>query len=258
MEELGQSICGTVEEIAKRIADAELAKKIADEELAKQLSDKAREAEKPPPAPVQPQEKPPTQESAEADDCVHPEQLALYEQVLAEHEQHKALFAKMLTDVNLKKFRFDCQKAVNTPVNAISPASASHLQDKLDRLRNLLQGRSIVIDERSFSASQHPGGIEYCLELLSKKLVNQVSSFYTFTFSVRCSVDEQAGRTGTGAARRLETAVLLSTVLGRGSSGPDGHWRRVAFRDCRTSTSRTRWPHCNQCAGHNYLTKILK
>ena len=156
MEEVGQSICGTAEKIAKRIADAEAAKRIAWQ--------------------------------------------AAYEQVLAEHEQHKTLFATILTDVNLKTFRFECQKVVNTLVNAISPASSSHLVDKLDRLHNLLLGRSIVINERSFSASQHPGGIEYCLELLSKKLVAQVSTFPFFYYGAR-SVSRRAG----------------------------GYWRRVVF-----------------------------
>lgn len=66
-----------------------------------------------------------------------------------------------------KKFRFECQKAINIPVNAISGVSEQHLRDKYDRLHNLLIGKS------SPNVMQHPQGVIFCKDHLAKKIVSQ-------------------------------------------------------------------------------------
>ncbi|XP_046834195.1 mRNA export factor GLE1 [Vespa crabro] len=66
-----------------------------------------------------------------------------------------------------KKFRFECQKAINIPVNAISVINEQHLKDKYERLHNLLIGRS------SPNVGQHPQGAAFCKDVLAKKIVNQ-------------------------------------------------------------------------------------
>lgn len=79
---------------------------------------------------------------------------------------------KNLVDNNmLKKFRFNCQKAVTMPVNAISPISGTHLSDKYFKLHNLLSGKDVDIGDLKISASEHPDGINYCKNLLAKKFV---------------------------------------------------------------------------------------
>lgn len=66
-----------------------------------------------------------------------------------------------------KKFRFECQKAINIPVNAISVINEQHLKDKYERLHNLLIGRS------SPNLGQHPQGAAFCKDVLAKKIVSQ-------------------------------------------------------------------------------------
>ncbi|XP_011862212.1 PREDICTED: nucleoporin GLE1 [Vollenhovia emeryi] len=66
-----------------------------------------------------------------------------------------------------KKFRFECQKAINIPVNAISGVSEQHLRDKYDRLHNLLIGKL------SPNVTQHPQGVIFCKNHLAKKIVSQ-------------------------------------------------------------------------------------
>lgn len=61
---------------------------------------------------------------------------------------------------------------MNIPVNAISPVSAAHLRDKLQKLSLLLSGQPVVIgDGIRVAASQHPAGIPFCKDLLAKKFV---------------------------------------------------------------------------------------
>jgi nucleoporin GLE1 len=63
------------------------------------------------------------------------------------------------------------QKAVNIPVNAISPVSADHLQDKLLRLSRLISGQPVEVGHGQVIASSHPEGIAFCKNLLAKKFV---------------------------------------------------------------------------------------
>lgn len=76
-----------------------------------------------------------------------------------------------MEDDSTKKFRFNCQKAVTIPVNAISPVSGAHLTDKYVKLHDLLSGKMVEVGDVRVSASQHPLGIAYCKNLLAKKFV---------------------------------------------------------------------------------------
>ncbi|XP_073822128.1 gle1 RNA export mediator isoform X2 [Musca autumnalis] len=64
------------------------------------------------------------------------------------------------SDESMKKYRFDCQKSINIPVNAISAVSPQHIQDKFDKLY-------------SFVSSQPALGRDYCILLMAKKFVGQ-------------------------------------------------------------------------------------
>ncbi|KAJ8723760.1 hypothetical protein PYW07_007740 [Mythimna separata] len=96
-----------------------------------------------------------------------------YENLKNYLEQYEAQYAQLLQDVNFKKFRFDCQKAVNTPVNALSSVSASHMRDKYDKLSKLLKGERVQVLDIYVTATQHPQGLFYCTALLAKKIVRQ-------------------------------------------------------------------------------------
>lgn len=66
---------------------------------------------------------------------------------------------------NLKTFRFNCQKAINIPVNTISGISEGHLRDKYDKLHSLLMGKS------DFSAGNYSDAVKFCKDHLAKKLI---------------------------------------------------------------------------------------
>lgn len=57
-----------------------------------------------------------------------------------------------------KQYKFSLQKAVTTPINAISDQSPAHLLDKIQRLTKLLSGHQVLITGKSLSASSHPLG----------------------------------------------------------------------------------------------------
>ena len=63
--------------------------------------------------------------------------------------------------LQVKKYRFDLQKAVNTPINAVSVQSSSHLLDKLHKLKDLLTGREVDMANRRVMATK-PAGLLYC------------------------------------------------------------------------------------------------
>ncbi|KAL6426770.1 hypothetical protein ACFW04_009244 [Cataglyphis niger] len=92
-------------------------------------------------------------------------------QIYIKNQQFLNLYKKTCKDflqsTATKKFRFECQKAINIPVNAISGVSEQHLRDKYDRLHNLLIGKS------SPNVMQHPQGVIFCKDHLAKKIVSQ-------------------------------------------------------------------------------------
>nr|SVE75786.1 EOG090X0755 [Daphnia hispanica] len=106
-------------------------------------------------------------------DFVHREDLAVYSQLQIELRQYEASTAAFSGDLSLKTLRFELQKAVLHPVNEISDQSGQHLQDKLDRLRSLLQGNAVHVGSRMVRATEHPGGLEYCTNLLARRMVAQ-------------------------------------------------------------------------------------
>ncbi|XP_053613860.1 mRNA export factor Gle1 [Plodia interpunctella] len=87
--------------------------------------------------------------------------------------QYELQYKELLENVNMKKFRFDCQKAVNTPVNAISSVSGIHMKDKYEKLSKLLKGERVQVLDTYVQATQHPQGLAYCTALLAKKIVRQ-------------------------------------------------------------------------------------
>lgn len=111
--------------------------------------------------------------SNELKDCVNPESLKRYISLQNNLRAFEKSYEPLFIDDRWKKFRIDCQKAVSTPVNAISPVNSAHMMDKLIRLRLLLMGESADIGDARVTSSAHPNGIAYCKNLLAKKLVKQ-------------------------------------------------------------------------------------
>lgn len=88
-------------------------------------------------------------------------------------KQYEAQYKDLVQDISFKKFRFDCQKAVNTPVNALSSVSGLHMRDKYEKLFKLLNGERVQVLDIYVTATQHPQGLPYCTALLAKKIVRQ-------------------------------------------------------------------------------------
>ncbi|KAK7480067.1 hypothetical protein BaRGS_00028704 [Batillaria attramentaria] len=115
--------------------------------------------------------------------------------VFLEYEQNKKLLADVdaklqpfIGNQQMKKLRFDLQRAVNTPINAISPVSSAHLRDKLQRLRALLQGQTVEVSGKRVNPQDVPEGVLFCKNLVAKmiarKAEEQVSSSHESAFAI--------------------------------------------------------------------------
>ncbi|XP_011697217.1 PREDICTED: nucleoporin GLE1 [Wasmannia auropunctata] len=98
---------------------------------------------------------------------VNQESLQMYVRSQQFLELYRNTCKNFLQSAATKKFRFECQKAINIPVNAISGVSEQHLRDKYDRLQNLLIGKLPPY------VTQHPQGVIFCKNHLAKKIVSQ-------------------------------------------------------------------------------------
>ncbi|XP_072929756.1 uncharacterized protein Gle1 [Epargyreus clarus] len=164
IENVKRKIVAELQKKQKEEEEEEARKKELEEQLAEEA--KAAELAKPPTPPP------------ESDKKVQP---MFYSQKNYAHYvslrdfllEYESRFKELLVDPNHKKFRFDCQKAVNTPVNAISPVSAMHMKDKFDKLSVLLRGETVQVLDTFVTAAQHPQGLFYCTALLAKKIVRQ-------------------------------------------------------------------------------------
>lgn len=56
------------------------------------------------------------------------DRISQYYELMNFYNEYKAQIEPLMADVNWKKFRFNCQKGVNTPVNSISAVNSAHLQ----------------------------------------------------------------------------------------------------------------------------------
>ncbi|XP_072018394.1 uncharacterized protein [Amphiura filiformis] len=102
--------------------------------------------------------------------------LKQYETVQKKLEEtvHAYQSLKSSSDAEVKNFRTDIMKAVNTPINVISVQSARQLLDQLQRLSKLLAGERVEISGgRQVSIAALPSAKAYCLEALARKLVDQ-------------------------------------------------------------------------------------
>ena len=103
-------------------------------------------------------------------DSVSPDNKTWHESII----KFKSDFIKdvVFTDAE-KQFKFDLQRAVNTPLNSLSGVSSAHLQDKVDKLVQLLSGATVTVGERAVSVTQHKHARSFCLGLAAKKLAKQ-------------------------------------------------------------------------------------
>ena len=99
----------------------------------------------------------------------------LYQEHMGLKRQFTELFVPLEEDPAMKQFRFDCKKAINTPVNAITARSSADVRDKYEKLRLLLSGGEVEVvgDRRLCAATGHPQGLAYVRYLAAKQFVHQ-------------------------------------------------------------------------------------
>ncbi|XP_049539794.1 mRNA export factor Gle1 [Anopheles darlingi] len=107
---------------------------------------------------------------------VSPECLQFYMEVKSFYEQHQTAVKQLMDDPSMKTYRFNCQKAINIPVNAISGVNREHFIDKYNKLAALLSGQNVKVGDATVSINGHPLGRTYCTMLLAKKFVSQADT----------------------------------------------------------------------------------
>lgn len=127
--------------------------------------------------------------AALADDeiqCVDLEAFQWYTKLQEDLKKTEELI-KPLSNPESKKVKFDLQKAVNTPINAISAVSGEHLREKLKRLLDLMSGKSVEVGNKRVNVSVHPQALTFCKNLAAKMVVKkgdeQVSSKHETAFA---------------------------------------------------------------------------
>ncbi|XP_050079784.1 mRNA export factor Gle1 [Anopheles maculipalpis] len=107
---------------------------------------------------------------------VSPECLQFYNEIKTFYEQHQTAVKQLMDDPSMKTYRFNCQKAINVPVNAISAVNREHFIDKYNKLAALLSGQNVKAGDGVVSINGHPLGRTYCTMLLAKKFVSQADT----------------------------------------------------------------------------------
>lgn len=91
---------------------------------------------------------------------VNAERLAFYTKINTFYQEKVERVKVLQSDESMKKYRFECQKNINIPVNAISAVSQQHIQDKFDKLLTFVNNQPAL-------------GRDYCILLMAKKFVGQ-------------------------------------------------------------------------------------
>ena len=93
----------------------------------------------------------------------------IYKSLLEFREQYLTRLKGMTVP---KEFKFACQKAVTTPLNAISDVSAEHLKDKLDKFTALTSGQPVQATENTRFQANSEAELIYAKNHLAKKFVS--------------------------------------------------------------------------------------
>ncbi|XP_039444837.1 mRNA export factor Gle1 [Culex pipiens pallens] len=179
MEQINAEIGEILNRIQQEVADRQ---KKEQEQAEAQKQQQQKQEAPPEVAPPVPQDTPDTTAPKPAPPpnplaaFVSQESLAFYTEIKSFYEQHQAAVKTLLDDASMKTYRFSCQKAINTPVNAISAVSREHFLDKFTKLDALLSGQQVRVGDQSVSINAHPLGRTYCTMLLAKKFVSQADT----------------------------------------------------------------------------------
>lgn len=109
----------------------------------------------------------------------HDQSRQRYDAIMTVYRRNSEEIKKLSEDPRTKDFRMNCQKAVNTPINAISANSPDFLLDKYRKLEALLREETVTVGNNQVSVKAHPLGKLYVTLLISRKFVNQADTIMT-------------------------------------------------------------------------------
>lgn len=105
---------------------------------------------------------------------VHPTRLGFYNEIIALYQSKVDAVKPLQTDEAWKKYRTNCQRTINLPLNAITAASPQHLTNNFDKLYNFFAGQPVrTTDGSTITINDHPLARDYCILLMAKKFVSQ-------------------------------------------------------------------------------------
>ncbi|EDW61062.1 mRNA export factor Gle1 [Drosophila virilis] len=108
---------------------------------------------------------------------VHPTRLAFYNEIIAFYQGKVDAVKPLQTDDTWKKYRTNCQRTINLPLNAITATSAQHLTNNFDKLYNFFAGQPVrTTDGSTITINDHPLARDYCILLMAKKFVSQTDT----------------------------------------------------------------------------------
>lgn len=106
----------------------------------------------------------------------------IYEQSVMYLNELSQQILPITSGVEFQKYKFNCQKAINSPINVIANTSSPQfMNEQFQRLDSLLCGKPVVVDNQNFYADEHPAGRLYCCFLMAKKLGEKVNSLETYS-----------------------------------------------------------------------------
>lgn len=105
---------------------------------------------------------------------VHPTRLAFYNEIITLYQSKVDAVKPLQTDEAWKKYRTNCQRTINVPLNAITAASPQHLTNNFDKLYNFFAGQPVrTTDGSTITINDHPLARDYGILLMAKKFVSQ-------------------------------------------------------------------------------------
>ncbi|ALC41962.1 CG14749 [Drosophila busckii] len=137
-----------------------------------------------PPPPAEQQIAPPAANAATqpatgsiSSSYVHPVRLAYYNEINALYQSKVDAVKPLQSDEAWKKYRTNCQRTINVPLNAITAASGQHLTNNFNKLYTFFAGQPVkTTDGSTITINDHPLARDYCILLMAKKFVSQTDT----------------------------------------------------------------------------------
>ncbi|KAH8370769.1 hypothetical protein KR093_004909, partial [Drosophila rubida] len=119
----------------------------------------------------------PTAPSGISTSYVHPTRLAFYNEINALYQSKVDAVKPLQTDEAWKKYRTNCQRTINVPLNAITASSPQHLTTNFEKLYNFFAGQPVrTMDGSNITINDHPLARDYCILLMAKRFVSQTDT----------------------------------------------------------------------------------